>query len=210
MSYFETDCRDISASALSSPDGFARVATFVLLTIQQQLLSVPHAMADVDAKGRASAFLFGSKRAGYIYVHENKVALHAAALSYKRGAIPFESLLLQFISIPGLGLVKASFLAQCSVMHGACIDTHNLTRLGLPETAFRLPKGLKIANVLARIATYQAICDASGDSAYWWDSWCDYLAQRKQYVDRGMSGADVSALHRVAILPNATSQRIVA
>jgi hypothetical protein len=208
MSYFQTDCRDISASALSSPDGFARVATFVLLTIQQQLLIVPHAMADVDAKGRASAFLFGSKRAGYIYVQENKVALHATALQYKRGGISFNELLLQFIAIPGLGLVKASFLAQCSVMYGACIDTHNLTRLGLPETAFKLPKGLKIGSVLARVATYQAICDASGDSEFWWDSWCDHLAQRKQYVSRGMTGADVSALHRVAILPSVATQRI--
>jgi hypothetical protein len=210
MSYFQTDCRDISASALASPDGFTRVATFVLLTIQQQLVMVPKAMADVDAKGRSSAFLFGSKRAGYVYVQTHKIALHSAALQYKRGEISFNELLLQFIAIPGLGLVKASFLAQCSVTHGACIDTHNLTRLGLPVSAFKLPKGLKIDNVLARITAYQAICDASGDSAYWWDSWCDHLAQRKQYVTRGMTGANVSALHRVAILPSAATQRIAA
>ena len=122
--------------------GLLDVIAFVLCTIQMPLQRVGASMADIRANGADAKALFGSKRPGYIYARDHIEVLHAAVVAAVAhgdvvGAVDV------LLAIPGLGVVKASFVAQICGLEVACLDTHNLRALGMKETALRLPKGLK-------------------------------------------------------------------
>lgn len=203
MSYFATDCIDISNAALSDIQVFKDAGALVLLSIQQPFITMPGQFADLRRNGRDSKFLFGHKRAGYDFIQQHAVRLQRIARDAKASG-DLDSLILAFLECPNLGIVKASFYAQLTIADGACLDSHNLTRLGLAETFFRTPKTLKIESVHKRIRTYNTVWRNEGDSAYWWDSWCDHvanqkLAKRDQWKAAFGSGAAVSRMHRLAL-----------
>lgn len=199
MSYFETDCLDIANAARRNLGVFFDVGTLVLLSIRQPWQGMPAQLRDVKAKGRDSAYLFGFKQAGFDYLTANAPYLQAVAQEcFVKDDL--HAAIRAFLNIPGLGIVKASFLAQMTIGQGACLDTHNLQRLGLPETAFRTPKTLSNVALHKRIAAYNDIWQAQGDSAFWWDSWCDYLATRTR--NSFESGLDVSRTHRLPLVLN--------
>ena len=213
-SHFRNDCLYIVERLQSNVHLMPGLVCFVLLTIQQQFTWMERQVADVAKNGMRSRFLFGWKPDGYAYAQANKQALHKAARQAYQGEISLADLILEYLAVPGLGIVKASFLAQMSVGNGACLDTVNLQRLGMDQKAFVTPKGLKVESIRKRIKTYQAVCDAHGDSAYWWDIWCDTLASR-QTIDTGKrnaigepilrriaafeTGAHASLTHRLAV-----------
>jgi hypothetical protein len=183
--------------ALSSPEGLTDIVAFVLCTIRQPLQSVKRQMTDIRAHGAEAASLFGSKRDGYRYALEHAPVLHAAIVAAVAsddtiGAIDVLS------NIPGLGIVKAAFVAQICGLEVACLDGHNLARLGLGEAAFKLAKSVKPETKRRKIADYVKACrDASpivDFARYWWDSWCEYVAGNK--ANRSLASADaVSAYH---------------
>lgn len=182
--------------ALASPAGLVDVITFVLLTIQQPFQQVAKQFAAVKAEGADCVYLFGAKRDGYRYAVEHAEVLHAAVCKAVEvgdtvGAVDV------LTNVPNLGMVKASFVAQLCGLDVACLDTHNLKRLGLPETALKLPKTLKPETRRDKIARYVGFCRASGGAEYWWNSWCDYVAGRRGSPLK--SGAEVSAFHVVAL-----------
>lgn len=202
---FTQDCLWIVEHAQRSADTFPGIAALVLLSIRQPFYLMGTQVADVARNDYASRFLFGWKSAGLHYVRANKKALHASARACHDGTKTLDDLILDYLAVPGLGIVKASFLAQMTVGDGACLDTLNLRTLGLSETAFRLSKTLTVKTVKARIAAYNAVWRSVGDSAHWWDSWCDLVAGRSHNVlgrAIGSAGAlshQVSRLHRIAI-----------
>ena len=179
--------------ALASPAGLVDVIAFVLCTIRQPLQSVKAQMADIRANGANAKSLFGMKRDGYRYAVDHAPVLHAAIAKAIEvndvvGAVDVLS------NVPGLGIVKASFVAQIVGLEVACLDSHNLARLGLPETAFKLAKSVKPETKRAKIAAYVAACARTGGSAYWWNSWCEFVAGNK--ANRSLANADtVSAYH---------------
>jgi hypothetical protein len=181
------------AHALSSPQGLTDVIGFVLSTIQQSFQSVKAQMAELRAHGAESKYLFGSKRAGYAYALEHSEVLFAAVkkaveVNDTVGAVDVLS------TIPGLGIVKASFVAQIVGLQASCLDGHNLKRLGLGEAAFKLAKSVKPETKRAKIAKYLDICASTGGAEYWWNTWCDYVAGNR--ANRKLSTADmVSAYH---------------
>jgi hypothetical protein len=101
----------MKAHALASPAGLVDVIGFVLSTIQQPLQSVKAQMAELRASGADSKYLFGAKRIGYRYALEHAEVLHAAVCKAVEvnDAIAAVDIL---STIPGLGIVKASFVAQ--------------------------------------------------------------------------------------------------
>lgn len=206
---FTTDCLWIANQAQNSADVFPGIAALVSLSIQQPFWMLPRQVADVVKRDYASPFLWGHKAGSLHYVRANKRALHASARACYEGDKSLDDLILDYLAIPGLGIVKASFLAQMTVGDGACLDTLNLRTLGLREDAFKTPKTLQVKTIRARIAAYNATWRSVGDSAHWWDSWCDLVASRT-HIDVGTTrrrtigsaGADVHAvsrLHRLAI-----------
>jgi len=201
---FHTDCTWISAQVQANPDSFVCATAFVLLTIRQPFYLMATQVPDVAKRGTESVYLFGSKRAGLAYVRENKTSLHATTLDYAEGRIDLNEVIFRYMAIPGLGLVKSSFLAQLTVADGACLDTLNLRRLGMGESALKTPKTLSESAIRKRIATYNALWRAHGDSAYWWDSWCEFVASRTHNVIGSIiagfdSALHVSAAHRIAV-----------
>lgn len=197
MSHFENDARWIASKVQESPDNLVSTAVLVLLTIRQPFYGISAQVTDVRTKGATSSYLFGMKRDGYRYAVENKASLHNAVKDRVAGKITLDALILRFLEIPGLGIVKASFLAQMAVCEGACLDTHNLLALGLHAQTFKTPKTLQVATIARKIAAYNAVWRAIGDSAHWWNGWCDFVATL--YPARFTDGAAVSAFHRLAI-----------
>jgi hypothetical protein len=190
---YDRDMPLMRAHALASPDGLVDVIAFVLATIQQPLQSVANQMADIRTHGAKSKYLFGSKRIGLAYAIEHKHVLFAAVRKAAEigdviGAVDVLS------NVPGLGIVKASFVAQICGMETACLDTHNLKRLGLAETAFKLDKGVKPETKRKKITRYVGLCSETGGSRHWWDIWCETVAGNR--ANRSLTTADaVSAYH---------------
>lgn len=196
MSYFHRDCLDISKAALVDLDVFKNVGSLVLCSIQQPFITMPRQMADLWANGRESKYLFGHKRLGYDFLQVHARRLQRLAFECKASG-DLDSLILGLLETPNLGIVKASFFAQMAIGEGACMDTHNLTRLGLASNAFATPKSLKLDSVHKRIRTYNSIWQNEGDSAYWWNSWCDHLATQTR--NKFTSGDMVSRYHRLTL-----------
>lgn len=190
MTYFDRDAKFIGHAARQDQWVFLRTILMVLLSIRQPWLRVPIQFEDVMIHGSGSDALFGFKRTGYNYALANMKELHGAVKNYDDD---LDNLLLQFLQIPGLGLAKASFLAQLTVNDGACLDTHNLRRMGKEDSFIRLDKNAK--NVKERIVAYNAAWREYGDSAYWWDSWCDFMAAKYH-----TTGEEISAMHRLPVL----------
>lgn len=197
MSYYQADCVEVASAARHSDKVFIETATMVLLSIQQPWQGVPAQFAHVRQHGRDSVYLFGSKRGGFDYVSEHATALRIAAqIAYDKQDL--DGLLLEYLAIPGLGLVKASFLAQLTIADGACIDLHNARRLGLTPNDLKMPKTLKHPARLARISAYNATWQQHGNSEYWWNTWCDNMVGTS-YNKRLTSGAHASSIHRLPI-----------
>lgn len=197
---YDRDMPLLAAHGLASPEGFADVVTFVLLTIQQPLANIRAQFADVQKRGAKSRYLFAAKRDGYEYVQSLKVALHAKvkrAIETRDTVAGINALL----DVPSLGMVKAAFVMQClGAADAACIDTHNLARFGLSESAVKFPKAAikREETRLRRIRQYLELCAAEGNARYWWDSWCAYVANKAR--SSGFASADeCSAAHVAAI-----------
>ena len=194
---FDQDAVAISEEfrAAMTPQDRARIlrgaALVVILSIQQPWHTVPAQFADVQAVGITSRFLWGNKRKTWAFLMEHGERLAAAIGGNHEEAI------LTLLEVPGLGIVKASFLLQMLTGEGACLDLHNLDRLGLSRDAFKTPKTLKVDTVRARIATYCATWRAHGTSRHWWDSWCAHVAT--VYPKHFADAEAVSASHTVAL-----------
>jgi hypothetical protein len=190
---YQRDMPLMRAHALASPEGLTDVIAFVLCTIQQPLQSVKRQMADIRATGVDSKYLFGSKRDGYRYAVAHAPVLHAAIVK----AVETEDAVAAvdvLSNVPGLGIVKASFVAQICGLEASCLDTHNLKRLGLPETAFKLAKSVKPETKRGKIAYYLETCVKTGGAQFWWDSWCGSVAGNR--ANKSLLCADqVSAYH---------------
>jgi hypothetical protein len=203
--HFARDCLWIVNEVQNGkPESMVGVAALVMLSIQQPFYMMPRQIEGVARDGVTSPYLFGAKRNGLACVMRNRRELHRSALRYADGAIDLDTLILDYLAVPCLGIVKASFLAQMTVGDGACLDTLNLRTLGLAESAFRLPKTLTAATVRKRIAAYNAVWRSVGDSAHWWDSWCDLVASRSHNARGALiqgfdDTAHVSRTHRLAI-----------
>jgi hypothetical protein len=203
-SYFTKDCQWIVGHAQASPDAFPGIAGMALLSIKQPFALMPVFMGDLARMGDQSSYLFGAKRAGFQYVREHKADLWASARAFKRGDLSLDELIADYMKVPSLGIVKASFVAQMTAGEGACIDTINQQRFGLPADFGRSSKH-RPSSLPARIHAYNAYWQAHGDSAWWWDSWCDHMAERKfnaagkRPTGNLNTGAEYSALHRLAI-----------
>jgi len=176
---YNRDCNEIADYASKHPDNFVRVVTFTLCTIQAGLSTVKMQMQDVDVNGLDSKYLWGKKSDGLAYTIANKHFLWGKLMALKeRGTSDIDAVsdgIMLLRKVPNLELVKASFVMQMLGFDVACIDSHNLTRLGLPPSAVKIGAKLKPATQLKKVKAYVEMCQEDG-TKYWWDSWCDYVA----------------------------------
>lgn len=195
---YNRDCKKIAKFAMKNPDNLARVTTFVLTTIQAGLSTTPMQMEDIDTNGAGSKYLWGNKRDGYLYMQEHKRVIYAAIKeAIKTGdAVAAIDVL---TNVPNLGIVKAAFVVQMCGLDVACLDSHNLTRLGLSQSHFKLSKTVSHATKRKKIAEYVEYTRETGGAEYWWDTWCNYVAGNR--ANRSLNTGDaVSKFHVTAVM----------
>jgi hypothetical protein len=199
---YDRDVPVIRAHALASDAGMVDLIEFVLCTIQQPLQRVHIQREEIarDGVDHAKA-LFGAKRDGAHWARANAGYLRRVALDIltredtEHRAV---DLVQHFMQVPSLGMVKAAFVAQCLGEDVACLDTHNLTRLGLPEAAVKVSAKLKPETIRAKVLAYVRLTRETGGAAYWWNTWCEYVAGRRGSPLR--TGDEVSAYHVGAVI----------
>ncbi len=175
---YKRDAYIIKRHGLKNADGLVRIMQFTQCTIQQPLSSCYKQMLDIDNKGLQSIALWGNKRKSLEYTIANKDKLYKTIVRLKDktndvGVIT--ELMYMLTEVPNLGMVKAGFVLQMLGFNVACLDSHNLKRLGMKSSDVSLSKGLKKDTKIKKISKYIKFTQKKG-TAYWWDSWCDYVA----------------------------------
>ena len=195
---YKRDQKEIEHHALASPAGLVDVIEFTLCSIQAGLSTIKLQRKDIAKQGISSRFLWGKKAEGLQYAMKHRerlwgklVALREAS-SYDVETVCDAVDLLE--AVPNLGLVKASFVAQMLGFNVACLDSHNLKRIGKTEAFVRLEKTLKPKTRRKKIVHYVTFCQERG-SEYWWDTWCEYVAGNK--ANRDLDTGDLVSRYHV-------------
>jgi len=184
----------ISKYAARGPRELANVARFVLATIRT---SFPDAISSyktlVTSGERRPIAYFGDKHRGLDYLDNHSVSWWNAIHAARRDR---DTLVATFATVPGIGLVKAGFLAQLGFGVSGCIDTHNLQRFGMDYGDVRFNKGAKWSTWVARAHHYNSVTDALGGPELLWNEWCEYVSRFQGYG----TPEEVSAMHLQVIV----------
>lgn len=176
---YTRDCNAIADHAAKSPEGLIDVIEFTLCTIQAGLSTVKDQRLDIAANGLDSRFLWGKKADGLDYAIQNVGFLWPKLMALKEcGLDDVDAItdgILLLMRVPNLGMVKAAFVMQMLGFNVACIDSHNLTRLGMSPNAVKVGAKLKTETKYKKVRDYVIMTQKEG-SQFWWDSWCDYVA----------------------------------
>jgi len=171
---YKRDNKKIAQFILKDADNTVIGITFVLGTIQNALSNVGKFMDGV-ANGGADSIAMTGKRNGYLYAVEHKYVLHEALKAAVKHNDPVGAIDV-LTNVPNLGIVKAAFVAQLVGLDVACLDSHNLDRLGLNRAALKFAKTVKPETKLKKIQDYVHLTQVTGGTEYWWDTWCNYVA----------------------------------
>jgi len=179
-----------------NPDKLLTVGTMVLCSIRQPWVGVGIQVQDVKQNGSASTCLWGWKRAGYIYLRDNRVEMYRKVRQYRAGKLELGDLIRVFLKVPGLGLAKAGFMCQLLVGEAGCLDTHNVERFGLTPGDWLIRSYVspskQAREIDDKIELYLSLCHLCGGSRKLWDEWCEYLNDTNSSFE---SADDVSRRH---------------
>ena len=179
----------IASAMRSDPVIFARGVTFVVLTIQRMIVTIPADMADVDAKGDQSVYLFGHKADAFRYLQAHRDQLWQDVCSAKDTASAIRTL----CAIPGLGIVKSAFVCQLLGFDVGCLDTRNIQREGRNPLAYKSRKE-RPGHMVKKTLAY--VTDTAGKAREYWDIWCADVAHAYK-----RTAEDISAIHLDCIVP---------
>ena len=176
---YSTHAKAIAKYGLNSTEGLESVFRFCFCSIRKPLSSCLYQIEDIEINGIQSKHLFGSKRKGLEYVIKNKEALLTGLLEIKGRNMNDLARTIEAVyfvmQVPGLGMVKASFVLQMLGFNVACLDSHNLKRLGLDIKEMKVPNTLRPETKIKKITKYVKLTRIKG-TEFWWDTWCDYVA----------------------------------
>jgi len=198
---YQRDVNEIKAFVKwRGPAALANTGLFVLLTIQAGLSAVRGSMVKVENDAFDADCLWGKKSDGYKYLVYNADFLygklyHIADTKGYESVEACADVIQLFMQVPNLGMVKAAFLAQCLGFNVACIDSHNIKRLGIsPNLVKTPPSGMKPATVRKKVEQYVELTQQEG-SEYWWNTWCEYVAGNR--ANRALDTGDVVSRYHV-------------
>lgn len=201
---YQRDCTEIVQHALQSPDGLYDVIEFTLCTINMPLSRVIEQRKSIKLHGILSKWVSSTKAQGITYAQEHKVELHTLMLNIRETAgcdtiDGAQAIVDLFMRIPSIGMVKAGFIGQMLGFQVACLDRHNVRALGLSESALRINKKASQEVRLKKIREYVKLCRRKG-SEYWWDTWCNFVADRGGMNKSLPTGDAVSRYHVDAVV----------
>ena len=195
--------KKIGRYARQSPEHFARILQFVILTVRVPLYRVRQDTL-IAAQGGADALgvLWGWKHIAY-NTAQDEAENSLAYLEHCQGHYDDEreraQAMIEYVaSLPGFGLAKAGFVLQLAFGLAGCLDTHNLARFHIKESAFKGYKERKTKRGRERMARkyIDAVYSLGGPSALW-DTWCEYVATNQPHNYN--SAEEVSRLHCEAL-----------
>jgi len=157
---YKRDNKKIAQFILKNPDNTVIGIGFVIGTIQNALYKMRPFMDGLAHDG-ADSIHMSMKRKGYLYAIEHKHVLHEALKAAVKHNDPVGAIDV-LTNVPMLGIVKAAFVAQLVGLDVACLDSHNLNRLGLKETAFKLNKNVTRETKLSKIKKYVSYTQETG------------------------------------------------
>jgi len=210
---YQRDCNLISHYATTSPDALYDIIEFTLCTINMPLSRVHTQRLSIREHGIKSKWVSSAKALGITYAQEHKAELHTLMLNLKEvlnsdpyadlspitGINAAQAAVDLFMRIPSIGMVKAGFISQMCGFEVACLDRHNIRMLGLSETALLVSKKIKPELRLKKIYSYVELCRQRG-AEYWWDTWCNYVAEKGGMNKSLPTGDAVSAYHVTTIM----------
>ena len=194
----------IGAAMREDPEIFKRGCVFVILSIRTGIDRLDGQMAEVDEQRASAPCLFGWKRRAYQHIQLHGRRLHTTlmdvwnadpmdARQWSHGAE--HEVIRTLLEVPGLGIVKAAFVAQLFGFDVACIDSRNAEREGRKRDAFKYDKTRKREARLDKLLALY-LSATHGRAEEYWDAWCDYVG-----ADYKRTGEQISAMHLV-ILPD--------
>jgi|TARA_Y100000310_G_scaffold302643_1_gene340250 hypothetical protein len=195
--------KTIERYARQSPEHFARILQFVILTVRVPLYRVRQDTSTA-AQGGADALgvLWGWKHNAYNAAQdgaENSLAyLEHCQAHYGDERERAQAMLEHVADLPGFGLAKAGFVLQLAFGLAGCLDTHNLSRFNISASTFKDFKARSTKKARERLSQkYIDAVYALGGPSTLWDSWCEYVAtnQASTYDD----AEHVSRLHCEAL-----------
>jgi hypothetical protein len=207
---YSRDCIAIVEHASKSPKGLLDVIEFTLCSIQAGLSTIKLQRKDIFLHGAGSKYLWGKKADGYRYATDNLEYLWPKLMALRECGLDNEACIadavLLLMHIPGLGMVKASFVAQMLGFDVACLDSHNITRSGVNPNLLKVSAKLSATKKREKVLAYIKLCNdlsmaLHGEtcSEYWWNSWCEYVAGNR--ANKLLNTADVvSKYHYDAIM----------
>ena len=200
---YQRDCKEIAQHAMASPAGLYDVIEFTLCTINMPLSRVIQQRVSIKVEGINSKWVSSTKAQGIEYAKSNIFHLHEAinAIAQRYGLDTIDGAqeaVDLFVAIPSIGMVKAGFIAQMCGFEVACLDRHNVRMLGLSEDSLLLNKKVKPELRRHKIRNYVKLCRRKG-AEYWWDTWCNYVADKGGMNKSLPTGDAVSKYHVTAI-----------
>lgn len=199
---YKRDCVKISKYAEEGSGNFYDVLEFVLCTINMPLSRVIPQRLSIRQEGLDSKWLSKVKASGVYYGQTHKDELYDITFNIKSkygvGLAGSYRAVNHLTQIPSIGLVKAGFIAQMCGFNVACLDRHNVREFDLDQKVLSLSKGIKPELRLKKCKTYTRLCQKKG-SEYWWDFWCNHVAERGGVNKTLDTGDKVSRYHVDAI-----------
>jgi len=177
------------------------VVDFTLATIQQQFHTVPQILREWRELKLDAPTMFSFKKEGYQHVRHNSARLFTLLRHAINNEDPVDAID-TLLEIPGLGTVKAGFVAQLLGFEVGCIDGQNATLYDVDVSEFVIRDGMKASTRLRKIRSYVQLCEELGGSRVLWDNWCELIGQKYSSFDDWQS---VSALHTECIIDIAAS-----
>jgi hypothetical protein len=194
---FKRDQSLIEMYAKQSPKHTEMVCAFVIASIRTHTSRLPKIMNSYRKRGRNGlSELMPRQQEGILYARKHRQWLFNLVERYRAGGITTEETLLELMTIPCIGLVKAGFLLQCLTGTVGCLDCHNLRKNDMPENAFNMSHNRVTDANLRKVRRYVQTCEELGGSEVLWNEWCDAMADRYTTFQDGNA---VSFLHSQAI-----------
>jgi hypothetical protein len=167
------------------PEGVVDVFSTVIASIRTGFKDLTNLSNDIRINKHQSKALWGHKIDSYSGVVELKDELYSM---FEESASQ-QKMLNTVLSIKGLGLAKASFGLQMLGYNLACLDTHNLKRLGYSSSYFNNKK---------RVEEYVSVVQQKG-TEYWWNTWCELIPQTTVNKKHFKTAEEVSYEHVIAV-----------
>ena len=196
---YKKDNRYVANFCQASAKNLAHCHAEVQVTIQMSTEALDDIATDFKKNGiNIAIFNWGQKKraaqhfnANMHYYYDNMMSI----LRSKKGDVP-DRILQLFLEVDGLGLAKASFLAQLATGHKAfgCLDSNNLIWYKIDPKVANYNKKVKSDAIKAeKRRQYFAVVKSLGGGEKLWNDWCIGVADKSK---KFKSGVEVSYKHR--------------